>query len=184
MNFGDFLSTFFIWKLHGNVIVTQLVKHFLCLLWCLKAHCCVHKRQPLDPVLRQTNPGHSLKPHFFNNRFSIIFWICLKVFWLKCCGYVLPISFFMISWPQLFDEEYKLWTFSLRTFICLPVTSSLLGLRAKNISRSFVNESKPDIYGCMDGFVWWRIKHCTDHIAAVIVQLASVNPCMYMVWKK
>jgi hypothetical protein len=46
-------------------------KEISCILWNPKIHYCVHKILPLDPILSQLNPIHTLTPCFSKIHFNI-----------------------------------------------------------------------------------------------------------------
>jgi hypothetical protein len=52
--------------------VTQFVRKYPTFLWNLKAHYCVHKCPPLDPILSQLNPVHPIDPHLPKVHLNII----------------------------------------------------------------------------------------------------------------
>jgi hypothetical protein len=54
-----------------KLIVAQLVKKYHTY-WNLKIYCRIHSRPPLDPILSQLNPVHTLSPYTFKIHLDLI----------------------------------------------------------------------------------------------------------------
>jgi len=61
------------WRHSWEVISCSASQEITNFLWNLNVHYHVHKSPPLDFVVKQMNPVHILKPHFFKVHFNNIF---------------------------------------------------------------------------------------------------------------
>jgi hypothetical protein len=110
-------------------------------LWNLRVHSCVHKGQPMIPILNQMNPVHTL-PHYFpkihSNIFpsmpsltSGLFLSHLSNQYIVCFShlyhaYYMPrpshIPWFDQLYSIIFSEVFKLWSSSLCSLLQPPTT--------------------------------------------------------------
>jgi hypothetical protein len=101
-----------------------------------------YRIRPLVPALGLTNPV--IHPSILHLRSNLIFThLSLGLrFWyldlssLPCVQHILDVFFFYLIIRIMFDKEYKLWSFSLCSFLLPAVKSSVLG---PNILLMFSN---------------------------------------------
>jgi hypothetical protein len=98
----------------------------------LQGHCCVQKSIPLVTILSQMNPGNHHNPYFLHILFNAIFqyqpgnskWSLQFSFLYSFLVSPMPRP---VHPPIILCEEYNSRTSSLCSFLCPPVTFSLLG---------------------------------------------------------
>jgi hypothetical protein len=116
----------------------------------------------MAPILSQMNPAHTFSPYLSKIRSNIFhLHLCLvSDFFLSCfpTNFFVPLSFQMCATSHVhfilinlitlvtFNEEYKLWSFSLCNLLQLSTTSSFLG--------SFSWETKIDTHTRQQSWQW------------------------------
>jgi hypothetical protein len=129
----------------------QEIRHLLCN---LKVHYHVDKIPPLDPLLSQMNPFHTIPTHFFSSftptpgspiwSHSFMFWeyfVHISYFSYACYS---PASYILLYLMTLiiFGEEYKLQIFSLSLLLSPNILLSTLYLNTLNLCSSLKWETK------------------------------------------
>jgi hypothetical protein len=114
-------------------------EELLSILWNPEVHYCVHKSPPLVPILSQIIQSVSSYPisqrshlrlglpngHFPSGfPTNILYSFLLSSIHSTCPDHLIVLDLFILI---IFSKEYKLWSFTLCTFLQSPVTSSLFG---------------------------------------------------------
>jgi hypothetical protein len=107
----------------------SLVKKFYYLLWKPNVHCCDHNSPLPVPILNQNNTVHTSPTYFLTNHFNIIFPPTPKSTKHSLHFRLSDHSFVRTSHNShgfiiliTFSDEYKIWRYSLRSFLQLPDT--------------------------------------------------------------